>query len=371
MSKLLKWTLAIVGIVILALAIVFVWNKTHSQNLPPAPAPAPTVLPTQAPTLAPTSAPAPAPTAQPAPKAVPTEMKPVEAPKPITVTYDVPGNAIAIKDASGAIKVFTYTIGKTDTGTYPVLYPYQSTVIVALGNAEIDYGTGTATLTSDGKIGNIFTDICTNQDGCKLTVSKYTAGHAQVTIIFGGKEVPAESLAWAINNMLKSASNCGASACKSVIVTTVKGAFGDPFTKVITASDVSAALTAPVAPFAVVNPAFKGVPQGAEVMTSGKTPIGQVYFLADKDAAVSVPEGGITVIYCGSKAEVDGKTCKAGMAMALMGTASDGATPEDLNRTIAVTSNDPTMIKVYMIYGGDPQAQLAQIKADHPDWDWK
>jgi hypothetical protein len=99
--------------------------------------------------------------------------------------------------------------------------------------------------------------------------------------------------------------------------------------------------------------------------------VGSIYYLAETDSFVNVPEGGGTVFYCGANAEIDGKTCKAGTAIRLDGNKSDGSTPDDLNRTVKIVSSEPNMIRVYMIYATDFSAYVETLKADHPDWEWK
>ncbi len=367
---------------IIYLAITFVLVAVLSAcsqavSTPPPPA---SQVPTKAPVVANTPPPEVKATSTTAPTSVP------EPAKAVIVEYDVPENAMPLLDASGSIKAFTYTINEAkdanpllrlivggNKNSFDAKYPYQSHILITFGNAWISYGDAHEKLTSDGTIGNIYTEICDKPEGCKLGVLNYTPGHVQVTVVFGGTEVPAETLAWAVNFMLSpGSSNCGANGCKTVNVVD-RNSFPTvgTFTQMVKPADVAGFLTAPKAPYVQVKLNYKGVPKDANVITDSKNvPVGQEYYLADKEASVSVPEAGFTVIFCGAKCTIDGKKVPAGTAKVFEGTKSDGSTPADLNRTLSISSSDPNMIRVVMIYGGDTAAQLAQLKAKYPDWTW-
>ena len=274
-----------------------------------------------------------------------------------TVEYSPPENYIPLPEGRGV----TYTINRE--GPYVVDYPDQSTLLIAVGKARIN---NEIRLTTDGTVGNIFADVCQKESGCQVTLAKYKAGHAQVTIVFGGEEKVSETVAGAVNTMLEGASNCG-NKCLTIFIGYVNGD-KKPFTAPIEPADVD--LKDPQGPFAEVKMILPGVPSGQEiVLNQENTPIGQEYFLADSPAKVSVPETGGTIVYCGAKCTINGDKYDAGMAIIFVGT-TDNSTPKDLNRTIEIESNDPTMIRVIMISDANFQGQVEAFKVKYPDWEW-
>lgn len=286
------------------------------------------------------------------------------------VNYAPPENAIALKTKNGNILGFFYALNVE--GPYEIEYPFQSTLLVTLGKAKISVGSAyTQVIPNDNTIGNIWTDVCSDAAGCKATLTDYKAGHVGVTVVFAGFEVPADTLAAAVNNMFKP-SNCGGSGCLEILVYNKKTTpLVTIFSAPTTSSVVAKVLIAPTEPYAKVNIVLTGVPAGAEVvLNAAQLPVGQEYYLSDKEAKVSIPEGGGTIIYCGTKCEIDGESYKAGVAIRLNGNASDGSTPEDLNLTAMVKSSDPNMIRVIMIYGTDFDQQVSDLKTQYPDWEW-
>lgn len=309
-----------------------------------------------------------------APVTAPTEESAVVAPvvdeKATVVNYAPPENAIALKTKDGNTLGFFYALN-VDV-PYEIEYPFQSTLLVTLGNGNVSIGPVFTLVISGGEtIGNIWTDVCSDAAGCKVSLSGYKPGHVGVTVIFAGFEVPAETLAGAVNNMFKP-SNCGGSGCLEIVVYNNKT---DPlsihFKDPITSGDVAKVLVAPTEPYAKVNIVLAGVPAGAEViLDAAQSPVGQEYYLTDKEAKVSIPEGGGTIIYCGTKCEINGESYKAGVAITLRGNPSDGSTPKDLNLTAIVKSGDPNMIRVIMIYGTDFDQQVSGLTTQYPDWEW-
>ena len=126
----------------------------------------------------------------------------------------------------------------------------------------------------------------------------------------------------------------------------------------------------PDAPYAKVSLIGESVPGGAKVLTNGETPIGHLYYLADKTAYVSVNEAGGTVIYCGANCEIGDTTYDAGTAVSFVGVPTDGSTPKDLNYTIKVKSSDPAMIRVILIYSGSFESEISRLKEQYSDWVW-
>jgi len=323
---------------------------------------------TPVPTEAPTEEATPAPTEEPV----------VD---PITEVYSyVPpeGSApLLTAEIGGSVKGFAYYV--TTEGPYEIKYPYQSTVLIALGNGRADYfksGTGSSVImTSDGTIGNILADNCREQtpEGCSITITGYTPGHVGVTVVFGGYEVPDETLVAAVNNMLKSAPNCGANACKTVKV----NYFGAnqpvnlSFTNAITPTDVAGVLLDNVLPYAnvAIDDYLNMIGRSQVVLDDTDKPVGLMFYLANEVSYISVPEAGGDVIFCGSKATVNDIECPAGSVMVLKGNPTDGSTPKDLNKTITVESSDPAMIRVIQL-NTDFENQLKELKIKYPDSNW-
>lgn len=279
----------------------------------------------------------------------------------LVVDYYAAEHFVPLPDAKGHTKGVFYVLG--EEGPAEIAYPYQSTLMVTAGNmtvnGELEFGT-------DGTIGNIFADVCQDEKGCSVNVDSYKAGHIGVTIVFGGYEVPNQTVADSVNTMLTGASNCG-NKCLTVIVGNADGKT-ESFTAEVEAGSFN--LKAPEAPLALVNFIFPNVPQGSEVILLGNRPVGHSYFLSTPESKVSVPETGGTVIYCGSKCSVDGTTYEAGSAIVLPGGPTDGKTPEDLNLTTSVESKDSTMVHVFMYYDVKFLSQVTQLQAEHPDWNW-
>lgn len=306
---------------------------------------------------------------------------PTEEPKdPIVEEYVyVPpeGSAPLITaEVGGSVKGFAHYV--TVEGPYVIKYPYQSTLLIALGNGRADYfksGTGSSVImASDGTIGNILADNCREQtpEGCSVTITGYTPGHVGVTVVFGGYEIPDETLVAAVNNMLVSAPNCGANACKTIKV----NYFGASqpvdlsFTTAITPVEVSGVLLDNVPPYVnvtVVDDA--NMISRSKVVLDGTKPVGLMFYLVNEVSYLSVPEAGGTVIFCGSKATVDDVDCPAGSVTILKGDPTDGSTPDDLNRTIVVESSDSTLIRVVQL-NTDFENQLQMLKEKYPDANW-
>lgn len=291
----------------------------------------PTNVPTQAftPTLEPTSLPTDTP--------VPEQLE--------VVTYTPTENAVPLVSEDETIGFF-WVLNKN--GPTEVVYPSQSTVLVTLGNAWVSPKPAMEiVMTSDGTQGNIFVDVCETAEDCKLTVSEYSAGHVGVTIVFAGKEKPAETLAGAINNMFE-ASNCGGSGCLEVIVHNDKN---DPavshFETKVVAADVTALLTIPAAPF--VSVAIVGEPPAnAEVIKIDKKVVGHSYTCSG-ECFVSVPEGAGGTVACFSEGgTADGKAVNSGEIVSWNGADSDGGTPEDLNNTVLLNGNNIQIMMIYM-----------------------
>lgn len=276
-------------------------------------------------------------------------------------------------EVGGSVKGFAYYI--TTEGPYEIKYPYQSTVLITLGNGRADYfksGTGSSIImASDGTIGNILADNCREQtpEGCSITLTGYTPGHVGVTVVFGGYEIPDETLVGAVNNMLANAPNCGANACKTVKV----HYFGAnqlvdlSFTAAITPTDVVGVLLENTPPY--FNVVVGDVGRSQVVLDDTNKPVGLMFYLANNASYISIPEAGGTVIFCGSQAKVDDIDCPSGSVMILRGNPTDGSTPRDLNKTITVESSDPTMIRVVQL-NTDFENQLKELKNKFPDANW-
>lgn len=261
------------------------------------------------------------------------------------VTYIPTENAVPLVSEDETIGFF-WVLNKN--GPTEVVYPSQSTVLVTLGNAWVSPKPAMEiVMTSDGTQGNIFVDVCETAEDCKLTVSEYSAGHVGVTIVFAGKEKPAETLAGAINNMFE-ASNCGGSGCLEVIVHNDKN---DPavshFETKVVAADVTALLTIPAAPF--VSVAIVGEPPAnAEVIKIDKKVVGHSYTCSG-ECFVSVPEGAGGTVACFSEGgTADGKAVNSGEIVSWNGAESDGGTPEDLNNTVLLNGNNIQIMMIYM-----------------------
>lgn len=288
----------------------------------------------------------------------------------VTVDYIVPTNAGRLWTEEKGVLGFFADCNVAKLCEIP--YPAQSTLILALGGGTITDGNYVKTVTTDGTIGNLYANVCELQSGsCKATVTDFSAGNVRYTIVFAPFEVPTETLTGALNSM-GVAPNCGGSGCPVINAYSKNGkemSFkrGDK----VKASHVSDLLTAPVAPFVEINLIYGSQPMGAEPIILNKVVVGSIYYLAESDSFVNVPEGGGTVFYCGANAEIDGKTCKAGTAIRFDGNKSDGSTPDDLNRTVKILSSEPNMIRVYMIYATDFNVYVEKLKADYPDWEWK
>jgi hypothetical protein len=221
--------------------------------------------------------------------------------------------------------------------------------------------------TTDGTIGNVFADVCDKPVGCSVKVEGYKAGHIGITVIFGGYEIAQQTVADSVNTMLDGASNCG-NRCLIINVGYVDGTT-ESFSYKTSASDI-AVIKQPVAPYTKVNIIQTDVPSGAKVVLDDvDQPSGHTYFLSEKEAKVSVPETGGTIVYCGTKCSINGQEFSAGIANVFVGN-TDGTTPKDLNQTIEIGSKDPSMIRVIMIYAGDFSAQVTALKAQYPDWEW-
>lgn len=266
---------------------------------------------------------------------------------PEVTTYVPTENAVPLVN-KGEVIGFFYVLNKK--GPVDVVYPSQSTVLVTLGNAWVSPKPAMEiVMTSDGTQGNIFVDICETAEDCKLTVSEYAVGHVGVTIVFAGKEKPAETLAGAINNMFK-ASNCGGSGCLEVIVHNDKN---DPtvshFDKKVVAADVANLLTVPIEPF--VSVAIVGEPPAnAKVIKIAQSVVGHAYTCSG-ECSVSVPEGtGGTVACFPEGGTADGTVVISGEILAWNGADNDGGTPEDLNKTVLLNGNN---IQITMIYLAD------------------
>jgi hypothetical protein len=303
---------------------------------------------------------------------LPTDTPVTPTPEPVgaTVDYNVPNNAGRLWTEKTGVLGYYYDCNVNKP--CEITYPAQSTVIIALGAGTITDGTYTKTVTTDGTIGNLYSNVCELASGsCKATVTEFSAGNVRITIVFAPFEVPAETLAGAANRM-GVAPNCGGSGC---LVINAYGKNGQEVSfkrgDKVEATHVSGLLTAPVAPFVKINLIYGAQPQGAEPIILNKVVVGSIYYLAESDSFVNVPEGGGTVFYCGAKAEIDGKTCEAGTAIRFDGTLSDGNTPEDLNKTVKIVSSEPTMIRVYMIYAMDFNTYVGTLTSTHPDWAWK
>lgn len=357
------WLWVLIPLVLILLGFLLMWFVSSMLNAAPIPQGnemSTELAPAESQTVSATaSTPEPSPT--PTTTVMPTAML---APSAVAV---VPNSIPLLDGNTGAIKGFFYVLNKE--GPYTAEYPYQSLIMITLGNGKIENGRYSEALTASETEGNIFADVCAEVGGCSAVISGYTAGHVGVTVIFAGYENPDDSLIGGINNMLEP-SNCGGSGCNTVFAHNIKGRVLT-FEKKIEAVAVAGFLTPAKPPYVSVNFRYEGVPSGAIVIRDdAKNIIGHEYFLIDKDAFVSVPEGGGTLIYCGAKATIDDAECSPGTVMLFTGAKSDGATPSDLNGTIRIVTTDPSSIRVIMIYAGSFEDQVAQFKAQYPDWDW-
>ncbi|MDP2723092.1 MAG: hypothetical protein Q8O72_10065 [Bacteroidales bacterium] len=286
------------------------------------------------------------------------------------VELKVPANYFPIYDGDGALKVVTYSLNTS--GPHVVEYPYQSTLVWASGKFTL---AGDLLTVFTGKygfaedIGDIIFDVCQKKSGCKAGSIGMTAGHAAVTIVFGGYEDPKDSLAWAINNMFDPKSgNCG-SGCNKVYVGNMQTGEVHEYTSDATSDQLTYAVMPP-APYVKVSLVGANIPTGAGLLIEKDNPVGHVYYLTDKDAFVSVNEAGGTVIYCGAKCNINNHDYDAGTAVSFIGVETDGSTPEDLNYTIEIKSSDPSMIRVYLVYAGSFENQVILLEQQFPDWKW-
>lgn len=343
-------------------------NDTITTALADAEEPAtPTSIP---PTAKPTEATGEAPTAT--PKVVTPTPAPEEVEKPMVVEYEAPANYFPLPDEDGNLLGISYSLNTP--GPHIVKYPYQSTLIWASGKfilagdlATLFVGEFSFSFAED--IGDIVFDVCENKNGCTAGSIGMKAGHAAVTVVFSGYEDPKDSLAWAINNMFDPVSgNCG-SGCNSVFVGNMADGEVYEYSSAVWATDLTYAQM-PTPPYTKVSITGESTPGGAKVLVSNDTPIGHLYYLADKTAYVSVNEAGGTVIYCGAPCKTGDDKYSAGTAVSFTGVPTDGSTPKDLNYTVKVESSDPAMIRVILVYSGSYESEVSRLKEEYPDWIW-
>jgi hypothetical protein len=250
------------------------------------------------------------------------------------VTYTPTENAIPLINNGETIGFF-FVLNKV--GPVDVLSPYQSTAIFSLGNGKV----GDTTVTSDGTQGNIVTVLCNKPEGCVTTVTDYTAGHVGVTIVFAGKEIPAETVLGAVVNLFK-APNCGASGCPSVFHW--QNGQSEAFMSVPT----SVELDIPWQSVTVSTAIIGEPPANAKVIKIDKKVVGHSYTCSG-ECSVSVPEGAGGTIACFPEGgTADGKTVDSGKILSWNGADSDSGTPEDLNNTVLLVGNNIQIIMIYM-----------------------
>ena len=252
------------------------------------------------------------------------------------VTYTPAQGEIPLVNKGETIGFF-YVLNKK--GPVDVTTPYQSTALFALGNGKV----GDTTVTSDGTQGNIVTVLCDKPEGCVTTVTDYTAGHVGVTIVFAGKEVPAETSLGAVSNLFN-APNCGANGCPSVFHW--QNGQSEAFVDV----PIAVKLDIPWESVTVSTAIVGEPPANAKVIKIDKKIVGHAYTCSG-ECSVSVPEGaGGTVACFPEGGTADGEDVQPGGILSWNGTDTDSGTPEDLNNTVLLNGDN---IQVVMIYLAD------------------
>lgn len=297
---------------------------------------------------------------------------PVTAPEQAQIVdFTVPGDYVPLFNEDGEMIGITYPI--QDTGPHSIPSCNKCTLIVAVGKFTFS-GTianpFTGLFGASEVTGNILAGVCDDESGCVTPMIGVKAGHAQVTIVFPEFEIPNESAAWSVNFMFNpESSNCG-DGCKEVYFGNLNTGAIKKFDTAITAPDLD--LVAPTGPYPKINIVVDGTPSGSKViLNDAGDPIGQKYYLTDKDAFISIPEDGGTVFYFGAPGCIrDGISQKAGDVVTMHGIKSDGGTPHDQNETVEVVCSQPEMVLVHFFHGGIFEDELAKLKSEYPDWVW-
>jgi len=302
-------------------------------------------------------------------------VSPVAAPEEAEIIdFPVPGNYVSLYTEEGKLKGVTYPLQNEGPHVIPVCN--KCTLIIGVGKftmagtADIVGFTAFTGLFGASEVtGNIIAGVCSGANGCVDAITGAKAAHIQVTIVFPGYEIPNESAAWAVNFMFNpESSNCG-DGCKEVYFGNLNSGEIKKFDKAITAPDLD--LVAPEGPYSKINIVVDGTPSGSEdILNDAGDPIGQKYYLADKDAFVSVPEDGGTVFYFGAACTLNGITRNAGDAVVEYGIKTDGGTPHDQNQTVEVICSQPEMVLVHFFHGGNFEEELQKLKNEYPDWNW-
>lgn len=286
------------------------------------------------------------------------------------VDFPVPGNYDPLYNEEGDLIGITYPI--QDTGPHSIPSCNKCTLIVAVGKFTFS-GTivnqFTGLFGASEVTGNILAGVCDQESGCVTPMIGAKAGHLQVTIVFPGYEIPNESAVWSVNFMFNpESSNCG-DGCLEVYFGNLNNGTIKKFDKEITATDLN--LIVPDGPYPKINIVVDGIPSGSKVITNDAgDPIGQKYYLADKEAHISVPEDGGTVFYFGTACTRDGISQKAGDVVTMYGIKSDGGTPHDQNETVELVCSQPEMVLVHFFHGGNFDEEIIKLKSEFPDWNW-
>lgn len=243
-----------------------------------------------------------------------------------------------------------YTLNQA--GPFTVVTPPESVTIIAAGAIVVD----DKTFTTDGTKGNVIVVVCRKMTDCANKVTGYKAGNVGVTTMLPGAEDVNLTAYNAVTLMFK-APNCGSSGCKTADMT-LWGEKTTTFTKK-PANPADMGIT-PVT--VTTEVALTVPPEGSRPIELNGKIIGHAYTVSG-DNAISVPEGGGTILVCTRGCKVAGSDIEKNSVVWLVGRPSDGGTPNDLNWTANVSGD---MVNVTMIYTGDakPFVRAAMTKVE-------
>jgi hypothetical protein len=266
---------------------------------------------------------------------------------PARVMIEPPANAFVNKDDE---RTYSFNYVLNEDRPYDLIVPCGSTATFAFGNATIN---GKEYKASEVQ-GNVVYSTCDQPLNCTYTVEKFTPGHFIVTIVYPGMEEPQVSVFNAVDNMFN-ASNCGGTGCTTVFLTDA-----DVNATTETFNNRPAKEEIKVNGFTVqpTEASVIGEPVTTAITVNGKE-VGQRYALTSTGKQfIGVPEShdsfvtGLAII-CPNGCNVYDFQLKDGESAIAYGNKGDGATPSDLNWTIAVQADDPASVQIYFIYSDD------------------
>lgn len=274
---------------------------------------------------------------------------------PEKVSLKLPAEVRVNKDED---TIYSYSYDITTAPPYTVDIPCGYTGTIASGTITIDG----VNYPADEDQGNVNFSTCENEAGCSYVLNDYTVGHVGVTLSDSQEEESNLTVFNAVENMFRiDSGNCGSSACiGGVFVFDLDGEHKDAFFEVAPKSylDVYAGFSSITFGETVV---VGDLPDSAVNLWSNDEIVGYTYTLGEGSSKIhhlGVPENSTTethgvVLYCAIDYVVDGVEFPAESVVLLSGNYSDNNSPNDLNWTAKVQSEDDSLCEVFFIHADE------------------